>query len=323
VYVADANNHRIQKFDNNGNFITKWGSYGKDDGQFIVPQGVAVDSSGNVYVADNNNHRIQKFAITFGPPFANFSTNVTTGNVPLSVQFNDNSENATQWNWNFGDGTANSTEKNPVHTYFAAGNYTVTLTIYNSSGIDVMTKRDYIIAKQDNTIIWGVAPLSLQFTDQSENATSWKWYFGDGTNSTEQNPKHTYNKAGQYAVSVTVNNMAGRNTATYTGYVNVVNSLEPPVAAFSASPTYGKMPLNVSFTDTSEGSPTSWKWYFGDGANSTEQNPTHVYTKAGQYAVTLSVNNIAGGNSITKLNYISVGNTLKAPVTAFSVSVIS
>ncbi len=82
VYVADASNHRIQKFDNNGTFITKWGSAcilefkdefqgkcNKDapganetgDGQFFDPRGIAVDKDGNVYVADKKNSRIQKF----------------------------------------------------------------------------------------------------------------------------------------------------------------------------------------------------------------------------------------------------------------------
>ena len=61
VYVADLGNHRIQKFDSNGNFIIKWGSNGSDPGQFFKPFGVAVDSSDNVYVADTHNHRIQKF----------------------------------------------------------------------------------------------------------------------------------------------------------------------------------------------------------------------------------------------------------------------
>ncbi len=61
VYVAESSNHRIQKFDSNGNFILKWGSYGSSNGQFNSPSGVAVDESGNVYVAEKNNHRIQKF----------------------------------------------------------------------------------------------------------------------------------------------------------------------------------------------------------------------------------------------------------------------
>ena len=60
-YVADGENHRIQKFDGTGSFLTKWGSMGSGDGQFNLPRGVAVDGSGNVYVADQNNSRIQKF----------------------------------------------------------------------------------------------------------------------------------------------------------------------------------------------------------------------------------------------------------------------
>jgi|GEM_PF-1587256 len=61
VYVADTGNHRIQKFDAEGDFITTWGSKGSGNGQFIFPYDVAVDSAGNVYVADTGNSRIQKF----------------------------------------------------------------------------------------------------------------------------------------------------------------------------------------------------------------------------------------------------------------------
>jgi formylglycine-generating enzyme required for sulfatase activity/DNA-binding beta-propeller fold protein YncE len=61
VYAADALNDRIQKFDSDGTFITKWGSYGDGDGEFSRPEGIAVDSSGCVYVADYWNERIQKF----------------------------------------------------------------------------------------------------------------------------------------------------------------------------------------------------------------------------------------------------------------------
>jgi tripartite motif-containing protein 71 len=61
VYVTDYDNNRVQKFDSNGNFITKWGSEGSKDGQFLNPQGIAVDSHGNVYVTDVSNNRVQKF----------------------------------------------------------------------------------------------------------------------------------------------------------------------------------------------------------------------------------------------------------------------
>ncbi len=62
LYVTDSRNSRIQKFDSNGNFITKWGTPGASDGQFSFPTGVSVDYLGrNIYVADSKNDRIQKF----------------------------------------------------------------------------------------------------------------------------------------------------------------------------------------------------------------------------------------------------------------------
>ena len=61
MYVADSGNNRIQKFDSNGTFITKWGSYGTGDGQFIGPWGISFNPLEIVYVADTDNNRIQKF----------------------------------------------------------------------------------------------------------------------------------------------------------------------------------------------------------------------------------------------------------------------
>lgn len=61
IFVVDNGNNRIQKFDNNGNFIVLWGNFGSANGNFHNPTGVACDADGNVYVVDTNNHRIQKF----------------------------------------------------------------------------------------------------------------------------------------------------------------------------------------------------------------------------------------------------------------------
>jgi YVTN family beta-propeller protein len=150
----------------------------------------------------------------------------------------------------------------------------------------------------------GKAPLTVKFTDKStNNPTSWSWKFGDGTTSTTQSPSHTYSKAGKYTVNLTVTNSAGSNTSTKSSYINVVAT---PVAAFSASPTSGKAPLTVKFTDKSTKSPTSWSWNFGDKSTSTAQSPSHKYTKKGTYSVSLTVKNTAGSNSITKSKYITV-----------------
>ncbi len=82
----------------------------------------------------------------------------------------------------------------------------------------------------------------------------------------------------------------------------------PPVADFSATPRIGVPLFGVSFTDLSAGDVDSWLWAFGDGTNSTDQNPVHTYTADGVYTVTLSVN---GGESASmKANYIRVTSLL-------------
>jgi PKD repeat protein len=85
----------------------------------------------------------------------------------------------------------------------------------------------------------------------------------------------------------------------------------PPTAGFTATPTSGTAPLTVSFSDTSTGTPSAWSWSFGDGATATEQHPTHTYTTAGTYAVSLTVSNTAGSDTVTKQDYITV--TLPPP----------
>ena len=67
VYVADSDNHRVQKFTAEGKFLTEWGEFGEAPGQFNVSLGIAVDAAGNVYVSDSHNHRIQKFAPVRSP----------------------------------------------------------------------------------------------------------------------------------------------------------------------------------------------------------------------------------------------------------------
>ncbi|WP_407355724.1 PKD domain-containing protein [Methanolobus sp. WCC5] len=91
----------------------------------------------------------------------------------------------------------------------------------------------------------------------------------------------------------------------------------PPVADFTADVISGTNPLIVNFMDQSANSPTSWLWDFGDGTTSTEQNPTHIYTSPGSYAVSLTVANADGSDISTQIGYISVSLT-ELPVIAFA-----
>lgn len=71
----------------------------------------------------------------------------------------------------------------------------------------------------------------------------------------------------------------------------------PPVASFNAGTTSGLVPLTVAFSDTSTGEVASWLWTFGDGSTSSERNPSHVYTVAGSYSVSLLVTGPGGSHT--------------------------
>jgi PKD repeat protein len=99
--------------------------------------------------------------------------------------------------------------------------------------------------------------------------------------------------------------------------------VNPPVADFTASDTTIYVGDNVTFTDLSTNSPTSWSWTFNGGtpSGSTQQNPTITYNTAGTYTVSLTATNSAGSDTETKTNYITVEEIpVNPPVSAFSAS---
>lgn len=150
----------------------------------------------------------------------------------------------------------------------------------------------------------GDAPLAVAFTDLSTgDPTAWAWDFGDGTNSTQRNPAHTYTTPGTYTVSLTATNIAGSSTDSHPAAVTVTTP-PAPVAAFIADKTSGPAPLTVTFTDQSAPTPTAWQWDFGDGSGSTERSPQHTYAVPGSYDVTLSVTNTGGSGTLTRPAYV-------------------
>ncbi|MDD5187465.1 MAG: DUF2341 domain-containing protein, partial [Methanoregula sp.] len=98
-------------------------------------------------------------------------------------------------------------------------------------------------------------------------------------------------------------------------------------AGFTATPTSGKTPLTVLFTDTSTGTPATWNWDFGDGSTSTEQNPTHTYRTVGNYTVNLTVMNSLGSDTESKARYIIArapsANDALIPIVGFTADTTS
>ncbi|MDX1910863.1 MAG: PKD domain-containing protein [Saprospiraceae bacterium] len=250
--------------------------------------------------------------LNFDPPVQpgfsmSFAQNVVT--------FTNTSQNATQYLWDFGDGTT-SAEVNPVHTYAAPGPYTVTLTAWGVCPEAIRTQT-FIIPGQlpQAAFIFsqneGCAPLTVNFADQSVGEPgAWHWEFpgGEPAVSNEENPVVTYNAPGTYTVTLTFENVFGQSTLTQTDIITVH---PPAVAAFQATVNQSL----VSFTNLSQNG-LNFVWEFGDGNSSTETSPQHTYTNPGTYLVTLIVNGLCG----FVLDTQSVVIAGQAPQAAFSLS---
>ncbi len=276
----------------------------------ISPCIPAIGQDGTMYFGASNKYL---YAL---PGVVTFTADQTAGPAPLAVRFTGTSDlNVMSWHWDFGDG-ATSDEQNPTHTYTAGGVYSVNLTIAYGNGTNTIVKTDYISAYSPPATGFtadptsGNSPLSVTFTDRSTGApTAWLWEFGDGTTSTEQNPTHTYTAAGTdtttYTVNLTATNSAGSNTTSRTDFITLYSN--PPIVSFTATPRVSTtVPLTVQFRDASAHSPTAWFWEFGDGTNSTEQNPTHTYATAGTYTVNLTATNIFGTGTASEPGFIAI-----------------
>jgi gliding motility-associated-like protein len=254
-------------------------------------------------------------------PIANFSASPTSGCSPLGVGFTDQSlGNPFSWNWDFGNGQL-STAKNPSVTYSQPGTYTVRLVVKNAYGVDEEIKTNYITVFPSPTASFSAnlttacAPASIQFTDQSitppgaGSIVSWFWDFGDGSNSTQQNPSHTYTSVGFYTVTLQITSSTGCKSAASIGrYIRIVNGVS--VDFGYSQPATCQPPFAINFQDQSSGPGTlSYLWNFGNSSTSTLQNPSSTYFNAGTYPVQLTVqSNLGCSGSVTK-NIVVAGKT--------------
>jgi len=151
---------------------------------------------------------------------------------------------------------------------------------------------------------------SIQFSGRAEGGVepySWLWYFGDGANSTEQNPTHAYSEEGEYEVLLVVTDATNATASDDTEAE--IEDEEFEFEADAGGDYEGEVNETIQFYGYAEGGewPYTWLWYFGYGANSTEQNPTHAYSEEGEYEVLLVVtdaaNNTASDDTEAKIEY--------------------
>lgn len=249
----------------------------------------------------------QRFCLSIIPDFTTNPTTVCEGEV---IQITDNSYSGLgsidSWTWDFGNGTA-STDTNPSVTYNTAGTYQILQTIVDQAG-----------CSDSNTTTVQVLPLPevgftaenicsgnpVLFTDTTAGSNStWAWSFGDGTNSTDQNPIHTYSQDGTYIVSLEVESING---CLATEIQNLIINASPTAAAEMETSL-----LTVNFTNTSTGA-ESYEWIFPD-TTLTTTNPSYTFTDTGHYPVIL-VATSANGCTDTVIFDVFVDNTIQVEI---------
>ena len=233
----------------------------------------------------------------FQAPTADFNqTDVCLG---AAMSFTDQSTDNISvdgWNWDFGDGN-NSTQQNPNHTYAAPGDYNVTLEVINPNGCT------HEITQQ--VTVFPIPVASFNFTEVCEdqltalNSTStvgapstisgYAWDVNEnGTiDYTTQNATHNFNGYGNYSVSLTVTSDAG----CVNSISNTIDVYPLPIVDFTVNPLCFGGPTNFTNQTTvpAGGNAVGWQWEFGDGNGDNVQNPTHTYANPNTYTIELIV----------------------------------
>lgn len=244
-----------------------------------------------------------------------------SGCAPFPVTFNDTTLTAASWQWNFGDGSTSSLQ-DPTHTYTTNGQFTTDVIITRADGcIDTIVITPIVVEKPvsgffSNSIAT-CAPALIQFTNNSVNATSYFWNFGDTTQSNLLNPDHIYNIAGYYDITLIAYSPLGcADTSLLPDYIHIPG----PIADFTTQVTAVCGSAQVDFINNSMETDFS-DWNFGDGYADSTMNAMHIYSTPGTYNVSLFVSDSAGCTS-----YISLPvqvNELIVPEAAFTLSAMS
>jgi len=224
-------------------------------------------------------------------PFtATFTNTSTTNNGPAGPNV--------VYTWDFGDGTSFTGPNPPLHSYPAASSYVVTLTMTDTNACNnpsIVTRNiDYTSSLVASDFLMPDSiclPALVQFLDQSTNATTWNWTFGDGNSSTQASPTNDYTSVGTYTVFLVAGNPTTCNLFDTTQ--KVIAILPTPTADFNWAPNPPEANKPNTFTNLSTGA-TNYFWDFGDGQSDTTKNPIHIYDKDGTYNVCLTATNKYG-----------------------------
>lgn len=262
-----------------------------------------------VTVIDENeckNTDTTQVAVT-GNPVADFSfIEPCELSATVFTDLSTDEENViTNWNWDFDDSN-NDVNQNPSHTYTSSGVFDVQLIVTSNKNCkDTVTKSVQVFAKPvanfslSNNSSCNI-PAILQLTDETTNATSWSWNFGNDETSTEQFPSTIYNEVGQYQIQL----IAESSHSCFDTAYKYFEVFQKPILDFTADHTQGCEPLNVEFSNQSQYYDTCY-WYIDEQFYySNEAN--HTFVGDNFYTITLQAENENCTEILTKQDYIEV-----------------
>src|SRR5699024_9956167 len=158
-------------------------------------------------------------------------------------------------------------------------------------------------------------PAEVTFKNLLDNASAWKWKFGDGDSSSQEKPVHKYEKGGKYDITLIATSDKGCvDTIQKKDYINIESS---DLVDFEVDGEYGCVnELESKFSIPDANTFSSFQWDFGDGTQSTSAHPTHRYDETGTYSVTLQAKTKAGCElTTTKKDLIHIGTKPKVDFT--------
>ncbi len=202
----------------------------KDSGNYSVTLFINYDEGKKEQIVKENLINVSKRSA----PLADFSAFPVSGKTPLTVSFIDESKGVklSSWMWDFGNGNVSS-DQNPIITYKTSGIYTVKLTVSNSLGAHLERKTNFIRVEDEigPTSAFKATPLitspnnEITFVNYSSGKIdSLLWDFGDGSTSTENNPKHSYSKTGLFDIKLTVTDENGGHSITEKEHIRVIEN---------------------------------------------------------------------------------------------------
>lgn len=216
----------------------------------------------------------------------------------FSIAYTGNAGSSATYDWNFDGGQilAGSGQGPYDVSWDTEGSKTITLSVTeegcpgepSSQSVEVLQSPQPLF-EADN--LEGCDPLTVTFANNSTNLSNdvtYLWSFGNGDESSDQNPSHTFTGPGTYTISLTVTNDGlCSNINTQNSYIVVY---ETPVAEFDADPMETVLEAStIKFTNSSTGNDQlNYHWDFGDGTTSDQKDPSHTYSETGTFTVVLT-----------------------------------